>query len=582
MTSKINFAEFTLDAPLSSSDSSFTITSRSTRYDLHKDRAGTILTSGRITIVDREDPSKREILAFSDATTNGTTDDGRQKYTITIALASDGSTKLRGLANDEDGTNDTANVIAGNVISQFSSGSTVRIAWDVAEQNRLENFFAAVADSGEAIAGENITALEAVSLHTDGKLYKYNSTNYPELVGIAKESVSAGAACGFVAQGGLSTGHAGLTAGAVYAENTGAVTQTPSATTKILGLAQVDGSGIFNRVRVGIQSTELVKAEVADAYIGTDDTKYMTPVKTRDAIDNRVGDLANFSDTNFVVRSATAPEKAIQLNVGNANANVDVSQTTGTDTFVSGDWNGTDYVNAQTWQPAQSTLTGVALKKATADTTATGALIVEVVTTSSDIPTTTVIGRGRYEAADFNAVANNTFFIVPMSMDTALATDGTKYALRIRSEKPNEVSFAGYVLCRATGGSVYADGSFWESTDGGASYTEVSDADIVFETYYGEVWDLSTKLSLIQTPTKVVLARTTGLTCTTSFQTVPLTESQDTDGELASHTYTAQGDGFRRFIFTVDHHVEESTASSTNWIDIQIVKNRGLLPKHRY
>jgi hypothetical protein len=101
-----------------------------------------------------------------------------------------------------------------------------------------QNFTAGTTTNTEE-AGEDIDARETVSLHTDGKLYLYHSTNYPNLVGIANASATTGNDCTYTTFGGLSTGHSGLTIGAnQYAEGTGAITETPSATTRQLGTAE--------------------------------------------------------------------------------------------------------------------------------------------------------------------------------------------------------------------------------------------------------------------------------------------------------------------------------------------------------
>jgi hypothetical protein len=114
----------------------------------------------------------------------------------------------------------------------------------------------------------------SISLHTDGQLYKYHKTNYPNFIGISDGGTS-GSTISYTAFGGISTGHTGLTPGEyVYCENTGVITQTQSSTTKIIGTALTANSIIVN---MPPPDTTLEFASDAEAIAGTNTTKMISP-----------------------------------------------------------------------------------------------------------------------------------------------------------------------------------------------------------------------------------------------------------------------------------------------------------------
>lgn len=240
MVNKLDFGDFLLNTAITNSStlSSINITAKYTEHDLTKDRATGLLTAGKVTITNPNDLGQKESFYFSNATADGTDSLGRAKYILTIGTAADASTKRRGIANDDDGTDAVANVISGNMYA-FPKNSPVRITWEVGELTALENTFTAGTTTNTAEAGEDIEALDAVSLHTDGKVYEYHSTNYPNLVGVCESAYATGVTATYTTFGGVSTGHSGLTVGATqYAENTGTITETSSTTTTILGTAE--------------------------------------------------------------------------------------------------------------------------------------------------------------------------------------------------------------------------------------------------------------------------------------------------------------------------------------------------------
>jgi len=144
------------------------------------------------------------------------------------------------------------------------AGAEVSIVVSSEHWQILKNAFDAGSTSNTVVAGENITILNSVSLHTDGKLYKYHKTNYPSLVGVATETVSSGSNIKYTTFNGLSTGHTGLTMGGnQYADNTGVITETSGADTTLLGVAETATS--IRIVKVGDPVTELTQAQVEDS-----------------------------------------------------------------------------------------------------------------------------------------------------------------------------------------------------------------------------------------------------------------------------------------------------------------------------
>tara|TARA_R110002153_G_scaffold51460_5_gene144719 strand:- start:10358 stop:12613 length:2256 start_codon:yes stop_codon:yes gene_type:complete len=286
MVNKLDYGEFLLNTAITNSASlaSLSITARYTEHDLTKDRATGLLSVGKVTITNPNDLGEKESFYFSASAANGTDSLSRAKYTLTIGTADDASTKRRGTANDDDGTDAVANVISGNMYA-FPKNSPVRITWEVGELTALETTFTAGSTTNTSEAGEDIEALDSVSLHTDGKLYEYLSTTYPNLVGAVSTAYATGATATYTTFGGLSTGHSGLTIGATqYAEDTGTITETPSATTTVLGVAES-----ATTIRVVKPGDAVAEASQAQAEGGTVQGVYSSPLRVKQAIDAFAG-----------------------------------------------------------------------------------------------------------------------------------------------------------------------------------------------------------------------------------------------------------------------------------------------------
>ncbi len=183
-----------------------------------------------------------------------------------------------------------------------TSGAAVVVDPTATLVNMLQTFNAAT-QTKDFEAGEAIAIREGVSLHTDGKIYKYHKTNYPVGIGITTEAITISTTGAVTLFGGDSTGHAGLTIGGnVYLENTGAVTQTSSATTLLIGYATS-----ATEIRLG-KVLELDFATQAEAEAGTDETKPMNALRTKQAID--ANPIAEFADDEFrILGSVNATRK---------------------------------------------------------------------------------------------------------------------------------------------------------------------------------------------------------------------------------------------------------------------------------
>jgi hypothetical protein len=209
-------------------------------------------------IMSADDSDKIEQMTLENGVDNG---DGTATYDVAI----------RGILNSE-----TANPPTEAYTNNFKAhenDALVLIDWTWAIQELNASFLAGT-QTATAEAGEALTAQNSVSLHTDNKLYKYHATNYPNRVGIVNDAYSSGETATYTKAGGVSSGHTGLTAGAIqYAENTGAITETSSATTVILGQA-ISATTIV--VIVTSEPREI--ASQAEAEAGTDNTKAMTPL----------------------------------------------------------------------------------------------------------------------------------------------------------------------------------------------------------------------------------------------------------------------------------------------------------------
>lgn len=239
----LNFLQGTLNSAFNSGDSTIEIAidkkfqqDDGSFYNLTDQKTASLISALELTIKHKNN-KKIELKRISTVASAGTTSDGRPIYTLTIEL--NGATKLEGLANSYDGTTSTTNVIANNKITNFPKNSPCIIAVNTGVLQRVLDLFTAGTTTNSATAGENLTILDSVSLHTDGTLRKYNFASFPNLVGVVNATVSSGNTATYTTYGGVSTGHTGLTIGATqFAEDTGAIAESASSTTTLLGTAE--------------------------------------------------------------------------------------------------------------------------------------------------------------------------------------------------------------------------------------------------------------------------------------------------------------------------------------------------------
>jgi len=145
---KGNFLEFTLLGPVTGASNTFRMVAApkfkradfsadntGAYYDLNFDNDSTIsLTSFRGTF---EKAGVVETFAVDGVTADGTSSDGRRQYVCTFEVADDASTKLRGIKQDDDGTDSVDNVDSDLVIDSLSIGDLVKIPWDMSSANEL-------------------------------------------------------------------------------------------------------------------------------------------------------------------------------------------------------------------------------------------------------------------------------------------------------------------------------------------------------------------------------------------------------------------------------------------------------------
>lgn len=184
-------------------------------------------------IIDGNKSDKIEQVFATSGVDNG---DGTATYTLTP----------RGILNSET-ANPPVNAYSSNY-KAHSNNALVLIDWTWAIQE-LNTTFSEASVELSAEAGEDIDENESVSLHTDGKLYLYHKTNYPNAVGVSTNSYTTAQTALYKTFAGRKTGFAGLTVGGlVYAENTGQVTQSSSATTTLIGFADTATSIVLTAV----------------------------------------------------------------------------------------------------------------------------------------------------------------------------------------------------------------------------------------------------------------------------------------------------------------------------------------------
>ena len=244
---KGNLLEFRLLAPVTDTSATFRMAAApimkradGSYYDLNFNNDSTIsITNFRATFVKTD--GTVEVFSVNGVTLDGTTSDGRRIYVCTVEIAADASTKMRGIMQDDDGTNAVSNLDSDLVIGTMDVGETVKIAWDISSENLLTGSFTAASTTDPVQAGEALDASSGtlgLSLHTDGKYYKYQSGSKADLQGLLPrgQNIALDASFTITWLNGIVTTESGLTADTVYhVQDGGTLTTTATSTTKLAG-----------------------------------------------------------------------------------------------------------------------------------------------------------------------------------------------------------------------------------------------------------------------------------------------------------------------------------------------------------
>ena len=251
-------------------------------YKLTDQKTSSLITELYLAAIDRDDDTKFMGFKISNVVENGLWQT-KTRYTLTIAT-SDGSNPMAGLANTYDGTTADANIIAANQLDSLPADSLILCSIGSGVLRKLSTEFASGTTS-ETISlgsGELFAIRSQLALHTDGKYYKYHKTNYPNWKGTAGSAATASGESFTLRRPGYRVpGYAGLTIGVrQYAENTGATTETASATTQYIGKA-------FSATQIDLEASAPGASEATQvqAEAGTAEGVYMDPLRTKDAID---------------------------------------------------------------------------------------------------------------------------------------------------------------------------------------------------------------------------------------------------------------------------------------------------------
>ena len=273
-----DYVELYLATVYTDGDTTLDCYAKNDTYKLTDQKTSSLITSFRCVGINRDDQDSFMGMAVSLVVTNGTFG-GATRYTLTLRT-SDGANPMVGLANSDDGTTADDNIISGNKLSTLPADSLIMVAVGSATFTELYDSLTSISATATGEAGEAISARESLSIHTDGKLYLYNATNYPNLSGIADADYALAATATYYRNGGTSTGHTGLTVGSIYyGENTGAITATSSGTTKSLGQA-TSATAIFVNPQI---MPGVSQASAAESKAGTASGVYLAPASMEDS-----------------------------------------------------------------------------------------------------------------------------------------------------------------------------------------------------------------------------------------------------------------------------------------------------------
>lgn len=175
----LDLAEFRLAEEFDPSNDTYVyMYPKNSKYDLEGQRAESVITNFRLTVVQKDNADNYIRLAISAVSTDGTFQ-GKTKYKCTVRIADDSSTKMVGLANDDDGTDSVNNVIAANLNDNdgnamtFSKNSPISIKIGVAEFNKIINEFSSSTNTKLAVPNSGtIESARMCYLNDSGKAVK--------------------------------------------------------------------------------------------------------------------------------------------------------------------------------------------------------------------------------------------------------------------------------------------------------------------------------------------------------------------------------------------------------------------------
>lgn len=162
----LDFARFKLAAPYTpggaTPDNTVTIIAVSSIYDLELQRQGGNLTKFRLTLTEKTDTTQQIRIGLEDVASTSVVG-GKNQYVVNIRKSSSLNLMV-GLANDDNGTNNDANIIAENLedltVTTFSKDSSAKLAVGTGEfaelQTLVENAVEEIKDESNLIAaGQN-------------------------------------------------------------------------------------------------------------------------------------------------------------------------------------------------------------------------------------------------------------------------------------------------------------------------------------------------------------------------------------------------------------------------------------------
>ena len=297
-----DYTELYFATPYTEGDLTLDLIAKNDLYKLTDHKTSSLITEFYGVGKDRDSKTKFMGFKISNVVENGTVQ-GATRYTATIAT-SDGSNPMVALANTYDGTTADANIIDALKIS-LKAGSLLLVSVGSGILRMLDTAFESATTTQTITlgSGEAFAIRSQLSLHTDGKYYKYHATNYPNWIGTAGTAATAADESFTLRKAGyLVPGYAGLTIGAdQYAENTGATTETASATTKFIGNAE------------SVTEIRLKSTEPADTQLTQDNVEDYTSTAFGTVSGQRLGQSQQKSLVSYAADAEASDTYVITL-----------------------------------------------------------------------------------------------------------------------------------------------------------------------------------------------------------------------------------------------------------------------------